>query len=251
MSGLHSFNQIPDRIVRATFMLNLPLPPPNFRGLDPSKPIRFYHRNLPHWRQDGATYFVTFRLGDSLPQEKLDELKRLREDWERTHPEPRSEQAWDAHMREIVRRTEAWLDEGYGACFFRETRHTEQLEEALLHFQNERYFVSCSVVMANHCHVVMQPFPGWELEDILQGLKGVVARRVNSARDDGGSIWQEESYDRIVRDDDHLWRVIQYIGRNPKLAGIPPNEWRRWIHPDWEAIGWRFVDDEQVVNAVK
>jgi hypothetical protein len=46
---------------------NLP-DPPGFRGLDPNLPIRFYQRHLPHWRQVGATYFVTFRLADSIPQ---------------------------------------------------------------------------------------------------------------------------------------------------------------------------------------
>src|SRR5690349_1494516 len=106
-------------------MLNLP-PPRNFRGLDPGKPVRVYYRNLPHWRQEGATYFVTFRLGDSLPQDKLNFLKRLREDWEHSHPPPRTEQDWEEHSREIFRRTEAWLDEGYGACCFREPRHAEQ-----------------------------------------------------------------------------------------------------------------------------
>ena len=35
--------------------------------------------NLPHWRQDGVTYFVTFRLADSLPQAKLDEWVRERD----------------------------------------------------------------------------------------------------------------------------------------------------------------------------
>ena len=225
-------------------MLNLPLPPPNFRGLDPDKPIRVYQRHLPHWRQDGATYFITFRLGDALPQEKLDFLKRLRDEWERTHPPPRSEQDWEEHTREIVRRAEAWLDEGYGSCFFREARHAEQLEEALRHFQDERYFVSCYVVMPNHCHAVLRPFAGRELEVILQGMKGVVAHRVHSATGGSGSIWQEESYDRIIRDGEHLWRCIQYIGRNPRLAGLPANTWRRWIHPDWESLGWRFVDEE-------
>ena len=42
-----------------------------------------YQRHLPHWRQDGATYFVTFRLADSLPQSKLDELKALKAEWEK------------------------------------------------------------------------------------------------------------------------------------------------------------------------
>ena len=54
-------------------MWNLPAPP-GFHGLHPHKPLTMYHRNLPHWRQDGATYFVTYRLADSLPQCKVDEL---------------------------------------------------------------------------------------------------------------------------------------------------------------------------------
>ena len=52
--------------------------PPNFRGLHPDLPVTMYHRHLPHWRQEGAIYFVTFRLADALPQDKLDYLKRLR-----------------------------------------------------------------------------------------------------------------------------------------------------------------------------
>ena len=58
-------------------MWNLPAPP-GFHGLHPHKPLTMYHRNLPHWRQDGATYFVTYRLADSLPQCKVDELKELK-----------------------------------------------------------------------------------------------------------------------------------------------------------------------------
>ena len=65
-------------------MWNLP-PPPGFQGLHPDKPITVYQRHLPHWRQDGATYFVTFRLADSLPQSKLDELAALKEAWGRRH----------------------------------------------------------------------------------------------------------------------------------------------------------------------
>ena len=55
--------------------------PPEFRGFDETLPVRFYRRHLPHWRQEGATYFVTFRLADALPQNKLRELAALREQW--------------------------------------------------------------------------------------------------------------------------------------------------------------------------
>ena len=85
------------RMPAATF--NLP-PPTGFRGLNPDLPITVYHRHLPHWRQEGATYFATFRLADALPQEKLQFLKRLRDEWERTHPPLRSEEDWKAYARE-------------------------------------------------------------------------------------------------------------------------------------------------------
>ncbi len=224
--------------------LNLPAPPPNFRGLHPDLPITVYHRHLPHWRQDGATYFVTFRLADALPQEKLQLLKRMREEWERTHPPPRSEEDWKAHAREMTNSAERWLDEGYGACHFRERRWCDDLRDRLHHFQDQRYLLACSVIMPNHCHVVIQPNAGHELEDLLGAMKGVTARHINSELQSKGAIWEEECYDRIVRDDEHLWRVIQYIGRNTRLAGLDHEaSWRRWIHPDWQAAGWGFRDE--------
>src|SRR5579872_5207890 len=94
---------------------NLP-PPPGFRGLDPGKPLTVYHRHLPHWRQDGASYFVTFRLADSLPQEKLDQLAYVKREWERSHPPPRSQKDWEGVARLTLARAEAWLDQGMGAC---------------------------------------------------------------------------------------------------------------------------------------
>src|SRR4029077_16871695 len=39
-----------------------------FRGFDPYGEVRTARRRLPHWRQPGGSYFVTFRLGDSVPQ---------------------------------------------------------------------------------------------------------------------------------------------------------------------------------------
>ena len=95
--------------------------------------------------------------------------------------------------RELFRREDAWLDEGYGACHFRAEQHAADLEEALSHFHNDRYFLSCWVVMPNHCHMVIRPFDGWKLETILQGMKRVVARRINVAIEGAGPLWQDES----------------------------------------------------------
>ena len=217
--------------------------PPRFRGLHPDLPIRMYRRHLPHWRQDGATYAVTFRQADSIPQEQLQALKRWRVVWERQHPEPRTETEWKHFAKEITNKTEKWMDEGYGSCVFRDSRFSRMMSDSLLHFQDQRHFTSCFVVMPNYIHAVVQPINDNELEDCLQRTKQYVSLHVNKTLGREGALWEEESYDRIVRDEEHLWNELQYIAKNPKTAGLPVNQWVRWIHPDWRSAGWDFVDE--------
>lgn len=217
----------------------LPLPP-GFKGFDPHKHLRIYTRHLPHWRQDGATYFVTFRMGDSLPESKIDELKTLRAHWEYTHPQPWTDEAWRGYAREVMRRSEVWLDEGHGVCYFQQQRWIKDMNDRLQYFNGVRYQLSCSVIMPNHCHVVIRPYDGYELEDLLGAMKGVNARNINAAIGKQGEIWEQECYDRIIRDGEHLYRVIQYIGRNPAASAKPKEKWPRWIEPGWVQAGWGF-----------
>ncbi|MFM8217824.1 MAG: hypothetical protein ACKOJF_02765, partial [Planctomycetaceae bacterium] len=143
----------------------LPPPgPPRFDPLDPDLPLRIYQRRLPHWRQPGATYFVTFRLGDSLPQAKLRQLSQIRSGWLRRNPEPRDESQWQHLAREIAQNAEKWLDEGAGSCLLRDPRAAEELAKAMRQHQHVRYFLACYCVMPNHCHAVVRPFGGEELE---------------------------------------------------------------------------------------
>jgi hypothetical protein len=51
------------------------------------------------------------------------------------------------YAREVTRRTEAWLDQGYGACYFRESRWATDLRDRLHHIQNERYHLACWVII--------------------------------------------------------------------------------------------------------
>lgn len=217
-------------------------PPQGFRGIHPDMPLRRYCRNLPHWRQPGATYFVTFRLFDALPQAKLRSLKRCRELWELSHPAPRSEADWEAYARTYFTSIGGWSDEGHGECVFRNRELADVMTNALLYFQRQRYFISCFVVMPNHCHVLVCPMGDHALENILQSWKGFVGKEVNKRLSRRGALWQNESFDRIVRDEEHLFRVVRYIGNNPKMAGLPKCDWVRWIAPEWESAGWGFEE---------
>ena len=214
--------------------------PPHFQPLDWSKPITKYRRRLPHWIQDGATYFITFRLADSLPQEKLDELDRLRVQWEREHPEPRSEEDWQQFHRENMQRVDDWLDAGSGECWLRDETCAHAVTRAMHHFDGERYFLSSYCVMPNHVHLTVQPFIRHDPSEVLKSWKGFTARQINTHLVRTGPVWEQESYDTLVRDTAHLWKVIRYIGKNPARASIPEDRWIRWVHPLWEKAGFGF-----------
>jgi REP element-mobilizing transposase RayT len=224
-------------------MWNLP-PPSGFQGLRDDLPLEVYERHMPHWRQEGATYFVTFRLADSLPQARLRELAALKSEWERLHPEPRPRQALESLARMVSERIEGWLDEGYGSCVLSEPEMADHIATAMHHFDGERYELACYVVMPNHVHSVMRPTQPREhpLETLLKSWKSYSGRRINESLRHSGSLWQEESYDRIVRDEEHLWRTVQYVGRNPRNAGLSPERCRLWVRPQWEALGWKFCE---------
>jgi len=220
---------------------NLP-PPPGFQGLREDLPLTVYERHLPHWRQDGATYFVTFRLGDSLPQSKLGELDFFRAEWERQHPPPHSRDDHEALTREVMRRVEAWLDQGMGGYVLRDSNISAILAKAIHRDDGVGQEVDCYVVMPNHVHAIVRPlFPAsLPLETVLQRWKGGASVEINRQLQRSGTLWQQESFDRIIRDEEHLWRAIQYIGRNPRNAGPSSADARLWIRPSWVERGWRF-----------
>jgi putative transposase len=222
-------------------MWNLP-PQPGFQGLREDKSLEVYVRHLPHWRQDGATYFVTFRLGDSLPKTKLDALAALRREWEQRHPPPWGKSVLEGLARQHAACVEKWLDQGMGSCWLKEPAHASYLTEAMHQFDGVRYELDAYVVMPNHSHAIVRPLACMEhpLESIVGSWKQFSSKRINGQTAGKGNLWQEESYDRIVQNEEHLYRCVQYIGRNPTNAGLARNECRLWLRPGWVAMGWNF-----------
>jgi len=218
-------------------------PPPGFQGFRQDLPMKVYIRNLPHWRQKGATYFVTFRLADSIPSDCLELLKRLRSEWlAKTRP-PQGKEAIDQISRTLWERVEYWLDQGMGSCVLQDEHISKMVDESLKYFHQIRYELGASVIMPNHVHCILRPLSTTDIdiEDLLGSCKSYCARRINQLLKQSGKLWQEECYDRIVRDPEHLWRCLQYIGRNPMKAGRTNESCRLWVNPYWEKLGWRFV----------
>jgi len=154
-------------------------------------------RHLPHWRQPGATYFVTFRLADSLPASKLRELRAIRSEWERKYGNSMDDAAWHKLAKSLAEKLEYWLDQGMGSCLLRERPHGDTVTEALYHFDGNRYHLGCFVVMPNHVHLIVRPFDQEDdsLERILQSWKRHAAMKINRRSSRTGPLWQQESYD--------------------------------------------------------
>ncbi len=229
-------------------------PPAGFQSFDPFGEVKIYSRNLPHWRQNGATYFVTFRLGDALPQSKLEELNQLRREWERTrfvdfHPPhecpaaiAEDKEKWESLSRMLLTKTEHWLDQGYGSCLLNVPSNRDIVADAMESFHEKHYHLGAYVVMPNHAHVLIRPLaPDADpLETILASRKRWTANQINRVNQRVGNLWQDESFDRIIRDPQHLWRTLQYIGKNPEKAGIDDHSSTRWVCPEWRNAGWDF-----------
>jgi predicted solute-binding protein/REP element-mobilizing transposase RayT len=198
---------------------------PVFRALDQYREIHRTRRNLPHWEQEGATYFVTFRLADAVPSELTKQWREELETWRKFHPEPWHPVTAAEYRRRFLQAREHWLDQGHGSCLLRNLNAAEVVVQALRSFDEQRYYLDAFVVMPNHVHVLVQPLTGFPLNKIVHSWKSYTARQINKLLGRSGAIWMQESFDRIVRDWSALLRCRAYIAKNPEKARLRSGEY--------------------------
>jgi REP element-mobilizing transposase RayT len=183
-----------------------------------SAPKHWYTRDyLPHFDRPGLIQALTFRLHDSMPAQVL----------ERWAAELRSLPIDDQDV-ERRKRIAAYLDAGHGACFLREPRIAELVENALKHFHDRRYRLLAWVIMPNHVHLLLELWEGWPLPSLIQSWKRWTANRANQLLSRTGTFWAREFHDRYIRDAQHFANARRYIEQNPVKAALcrTPQEWR-------------------------
>src|SRR5687767_3788511 len=97
---------------------------------------------LPHWQTNEGTYFVTFRLIDSLP----DDLARIRGG----------------------KRVETALDRGLGSAFLARSDIGDLVFNAIRVFDGQRYILHSACVMPNHVHAVFRTVAGVRLREVMR-----------------------------------------------------------------------------------
>ncbi len=108
----------------------------------------------------------------------------------------------------------------------------ELVLDACRHFDGQRYTLWAAVVMPDHVHLLLQPHDieqgkWWPLSSILHSLKSFTAKEINKLLHRQGSVWQDESFDRIVRDEEEFLEKWNYIRNNPVAKGLceVPEQW--------------------------
>ena len=194
---------------------------------------------LPHVKREGARYFVTFRLADSLPKEVFLNIKAKRaerlarfykeqESAEKLGTVPPPLEDLEKIERDYFRQLENYLDRSHGECFLRNPAMAELMAGALRFFDGKRYQLRAWVVMPNHVHVVVWPMPKHTLSEIVQSWKGYTGREANKLLKRSGPFWQPEPFDHWIRNDVEHARCCSYVLNNPVKARLcaSPEDWK-------------------------
>ena len=103
--------------------------------------------------------------------------------------------------------------------------------QTILHDASKKYELYAACVMPDHVHLLLEPQIENEdakgapvfftLSDILQTLKSVSSHRINKLGGvKGQRVWENESFDRVIRSEHDLEEKFHYICRNPWDSGV-------------------------------
>jgi putative transposase len=123
----------------------------------------FRRRRLPHWDVSGAIYFVTGCLRDSIPAQGLLEIESLRHRLrDRPAPPGLSIDEWKARQSKLIFAcADDWLDARPAVHHFEDPGLAVCVDQALAHFEGERYDVYAYVIMPSHFHWLFRPLDAW------------------------------------------------------------------------------------------
>jgi REP element-mobilizing transposase RayT len=219
-----------------------------------------YRRDLPHIQPIGGTFFVTYRLKDTLPRAVAEQFKyekqlryrQLRE----TEDETLKQRLYKEQKRQFAR-YDNFLDRCVcGECWLQRPEIAAETANSLRFWAGKLYELIAYTVMPNHVHAVMdlsiqdidssldapslfdkgEPVEYRQLYQVLKSVKNFTARKSNELLNRSGSFWQKESYDHLVRDGKELNRIIHYVLENPVKAGLV-KRWENWpftfVHPNY------------------
>ena len=195
----------------------------------------YYHRHLPHFFIPEACYFVTYRLANSLPNQKL---KILKSEYQSTlskiesmkisqnEIDKQTTNAWKRYFDQIDNLLTKYSK---SPQFLQNPQIANIIAESLKYYDGNDYELICYCVMPNHVHCVFKlKEQSRPLHKIMHSIKRFSAVKSNKILYRTGQFWQHENYDHIIHTHKELENIIGYILNNPVKAGFidSPDYWK-------------------------
>jgi putative transposase len=97
--------------------------------------------------------------------------------------------------------------------------------KALRYWNGHKWQIFAAVVMPDHVHLLVQPMShpnggSFDLGEIIHSVKSFSSHQINKIRRRTGPVWEQERYDRIIRDEPEFLEKWQYIRNNPLKQGL-------------------------------
>ncbi len=131
---------------------------------------------------------------------------------------------------------------------FRTTEVKTAILEILLELRTVHGFLLHAwAVLDDHLHLLVSD-PNAEVSQWVQKLKLRVARRQFPGRK---KVWQHRYWDHLIRDENDLYRHVDYIHGNPVKHGLVKrtsdyawSSFRSFVRRGWYEAHWSYVADE-------
>jgi REP element-mobilizing transposase RayT len=100
--------------------------------------------------------------------------------------------------------------------------------DSLKYWEGRKWSVLAAVIMPDHVHALVRCLPHpdggmYHLAEVLHSFKSFSAHQVLKQRGKTGKIWQDERYDRMVRDEAEFLEKWNYLRNNPVKKGLAEN----------------------------
>ncbi len=95
-----------------------------------------------------------------------------------------------------------------------------------MHDHDNKYNLRVVVVMPNHVHMILTSLTDenrrmiFPMPEIMKAIKGTSSHAINRRLRCHEVIWQEESFDHVLRSAESLDAKIDYVLQNPARAGL-------------------------------
>jgi len=209
---------------------------------DPQAEWLIVERGLPHWAQAGCVVFITWRLGDSLPSEILNALdQQIAEVLLQENLNPSGNWKLELAQRDTTTRgrvqwklfatRDKFLDDGLGACHLANPQYANIALNSLLRFDDDRYYVTDTVVMPNHIHFLCSFQDAESMLKQCMEWKRFTGRGINKLIGRSGEFWQVDQFDHLIRSPEQFDHYRRYIAANPKKANLSAGSYLHFQKP--------------------